>query len=63
MLNGYTLDLTTVLLFIAVLLLIWVALRFLLKLAAKIFACGCVVILLIAAGLFLLTYFGEQWIP
>ena len=63
MLNGYTPDLTTILLFIVVLLLAWVALRFLLKLAAKIFTCGCVVILLIAVGLLLLTNFGGQWIP
>ncbi|GAB4536802.1 MAG: hypothetical protein Fur0018_27480 [Anaerolineales bacterium] len=52
-------DLTTILLIIGALLLLWLLLRFLLKLATKVFACGCAVIALIAVALLLLAYAGH----
>lgn len=36
---------------------LWVVIRFVLKLALKIFACGCVMILLLAVALFAANYF------
>lgn len=59
MFNGYTPNLATILLFVAVLLLAWVALRFLLRLAVRIFTYGCAVILLIGIVLLLLTHFAR----
>ncbi|RMF41087.1 MAG: hypothetical protein D6755_12925 [Anaerolineae bacterium] len=52
-------DLTTILLIIAALVLLWLLLRFLFKLAIKVFACGCAVIAAIAAILLLLAYAGH----
>ncbi len=49
-------DPLTILLAVAVLALVWLALRFVLKLAAKIFACGCAVIAVVAVILIVLTY-------
>ncbi len=52
-------DLTTILLIVGALLLLWLLLRYLFKLAVKVFACGCAVIVLIAAVLLLLTYMAH----
>jgi len=48
-------DPLTVMLVIAGIVLVWLLLRSLLKLAAKVFACGCAVIALIGAALVLLA--------
>lgn len=37
--------------------IVWVIIRFVLKLALKIFACGCVMILLLGIALFAANYF------
>jgi len=42
-----------------VLSIIWVVLRFALKLTMRVFSCGCSIILLIAVALVLLNYFGN----
>ncbi len=49
-------DPLTILLVVAALIVVWLALRFVLKLAAKIFACGCAVIAVIAVILLVLAY-------
>jgi hypothetical protein len=41
---------------VIVLALIWLALRFILRLARRVFACGCAVILLIGLGFFALAF-------
>ncbi len=53
-------DPLAILAVILVLLLIWLLLRFLLKLAAKVFACGCAVILFIGLALALLSFLARQ---
>ena len=49
-------DPLTILLVVAALIIVWLALRFLLRLALKIFAWGCAVIAVIAVILLVLTY-------
>ncbi len=48
-------DPLTIVLVIAGIVLVWLLLRFLLKLAVKVFACGCAVIAVIGAALVLLA--------
>ena len=49
-------DLTTIIIAIIVLAIIWLAIKFIFKLTAKIFSCGCLLILLIGGLLFLTGY-------
>ena len=52
-------DVMQILWIVGLLIVGWVVLRFVLKLAAKIFACGCSVIVLIAGLLVLWQLFGQ----
>ncbi len=52
-----------IVLFLVALVLIWVALKFLLRLAIKIFTCGCAVIVLIGAVLILLQVLAQRGGP
>jgi hypothetical protein len=45
----------TILLILAALVLGWILLRVLLKFTVKIFACGCLVLVLLGAGAYLIT--------
>ena len=49
-------DLTTILIAIIVIAFIWMAIKFIFKLTAKIFSCGCLLILLIGGFLFFSGY-------
>ena len=51
-------DLTMILIGILVLAVLWVVFKFLFKLTMKIFSCGCVLILLVGAFIFLSSYLG-----
>jgi hypothetical protein len=51
-------DLTMILIGILVLAILWVVLKFLFKLTMRIFSCGCVLILLVGAFIFLSSYLG-----
>lgn len=44
---------------IAILAVVWIVLRFVLKLAAKVFSCGCGVIVVIGLLVFLFRYFTK----
>lgn len=46
-------DLTTILIGIIILVILWVGIKFILKLTTKIFSCGCALILMIGAILFI----------
>ena len=46
----------TIILVIGGLFVGWVLLRIVLKITAKVFACGCMVLLLVGAGAYLLTW-------
>lgn len=50
-------DLTTILIGILVLVILWVGIKFIFKLTMKIFSCGCVMILIIGVILFFSGYF------
>jgi hypothetical protein len=45
-------DITTILIGILILVILWVGIKFIFKLTAKIFSCGCALILIIGAILF-----------
>lgn len=45
-------DITTILIGILIIVLLWVGVKFIFKLTMKIFSCGCALILVIAAILF-----------
>jgi hypothetical protein len=45
---------------IVILSIVWIVLRFVLKLAAKVFSCGCGAILLIGLLVFLFRYFTNS---
>lgn len=45
-------DITTILIGILVIAILWVGIKFIFKLTMKIFSCGCVLILIIGAILF-----------
>ena len=51
-------DLTTILIGILVLAILWVVIKFFFKLTMKIFSCGCLLILVIGAFLFFSSYLG-----
>ena len=45
---------------VAILAVAWIVLRIVFKLAAKVFACGCSVIVVIGILVFVLRYFGKM---
>lgn len=45
---------------VAILAVVWIVLRIVLKLAAKVFACGCSVIVVIGIIAYLVRYFGNM---
>jgi hypothetical protein len=45
---------------IVILAVAWIVLRFVLKLASRVFACGCGVILAIGILVYVLRYFGKM---
>jgi hypothetical protein len=49
-------DLTTIIIAIIVVAIIWMAIKFIFKLTAKIFSCGCLLILVIGGLLFFTGY-------
>ena len=51
-------DLTMILIGILFLGILWLLIRFVFKLTVRIFSCGCLLILVIGAFLFLGSYFG-----
>lgn len=51
-------DLTMILIGILVLGILWVVFKSIFKLTMRIFSCGCLLILIIGAFLFLSSYFG-----
>lgn len=51
-------DLTMILIAILVLGILWLLIKFIFKLTVRIFSCGCLLILVIGAFLFLGGYFG-----
>ncbi|MEW5873433.1 MAG: hypothetical protein AB1894_29500 [Chloroflexota bacterium] len=52
-------TLLRILALVIVLALIWLVLRFVLRLAWRIFSCGCGVIVLVGLGLLAISYFGR----
>ena len=52
------LDLTTILIGILVIAIIWMAIKFIFKLTMKIFSCGCLLILALDAILYFSGYLG-----
>jgi hypothetical protein len=51
-------DLTMILIGILVLGILWLVFKTIFKLTMKIFSCGCLLILIVGAILFLSSYFG-----
>lgn len=49
-------DLTTIIIAIIVVAIIWMAIKFIFKLTAKIFSCGCLLILVVGGLLFFFGY-------
>lgn len=45
---------------VAILAVVWIVLRIVLKLAAKVFACGCSVIIAIGILVYVIRYFGNM---
>jgi len=45
---------------VAILAVVWIVLRIVLKLAAKVFACGCSVIVAVGVIAYLIRYFGNM---
>jgi hypothetical protein len=56
-------DLTMILIGILVLGVFWLLIKFIFKLTVRIFSCGCLLILVIGAFLFLGGYFGFFDLP
>lgn len=52
-------NLTDILLFVLALVIVWVLLRFILRLTMRFFSCGCVLIVLVALALFILRVTGN----